>query len=133
MEWQDRYELGHGPMDATHREFIDLVNALAAASDADAVAALRALIEHTEVHFAQEGRWMEASEFPPIHCHEGEHQRVLESLNSVLAMAEKGNPGLGRVVAGELPAWFDNHAATMDAALAWHMRNVGYVPEALPA
>lgn len=133
MEWQDSYVLGHEPMDETHREFIALVNALAAAPGEDALAALRTLIEHTEAHFAQENRWMEESGFPPIHCHVGEHERVLESLNSVLAMMEKGNSGLGRVVAGEMSPWFDNHAATMDAALAWHMRNVNYVPEAIAA
>ncbi|WP_303786659.1 hemerythrin domain-containing protein [Azovibrio restrictus] len=133
MEWQERYELGHVPMDATHQEFVHLVNALAVAGNEDVVAALKALIVHTEAHFAQEKLWMEASGFPPIHCHVGEHERVLESLGSVLAMAEKGNPGLGRVVAGELQAWFEQHAATMDAALAWHMRQAGYVPEAVPA
>ncbi len=133
MEWQDKYTLGHDPMDETHKEFIELVNALAGASNEEAVAALKALITHSEAHFAQENHWMEESGFPPIHCHIGEHQRVLASLGSVLKMAEKGNPGLGRVVAGEMPAWFDNHAATMDAALAAHMRHVGYVPAAVMA
>ena len=133
MEWQDRYKLGHEPMDATHREFVDLVNTLAQAGDGEAIAALEALIDHTDAHFAQENRWMEESGFPPLHCHVGEHQRVLASLRSVLSMACKGNPGLGRVVAGEMPAWFDNHAATMDAALAWHMRQVNYVPEGIAA
>ncbi|MCX8144812.1 MAG: hemerythrin domain-containing protein [Azovibrio sp.] len=133
MQWQERYELGHAAMDATHREFIDRVNALAGAADDAAVAALQALIAHTEAHFAQENRWMQASAFPPIHCHVGEHERVLAFLRRVLAQAERGHPGLARQVAGELPAWFEQHAATMDAALAWHMRQVGYVPEAEPA
>jgi hypothetical protein len=35
-----------------------------------------------------------------------------------------GCPGLIRAVAKEMAAWFENHAATMDAALATHMRRV---------
>lgn len=132
MEWQDRYMLGHAPMDATHQEFVALVNTLAAASDTDAPAALEALYQHTEAHFAQENRWMADCGFPPIECHVGEHERVLAALRQSLAQAQQGNAGVGRVVAGEMPAWFDNHAATMDAALAWYMRQVDYQPECLP-
>jgi hemerythrin-like metal-binding protein len=127
-EWQERYILGHEPMDATHREFITRVKALAESGNETALAELERLIAHTQAHFAQENRWMEESAFPPLHCHVGEHQRVLASMASVLSMAKKSSPALGRKMAVDLPAWFENHAATMDAALAQHMRHVGYVP-----
>jgi hemerythrin-like metal-binding protein len=130
MRWEDRYIQDCAPMDETHREFVEQVNALAEADDA--LTALKTLFAHTEAHFAQEDRWMEESGFPPLHCHVGEHKRVLASLQSVIRMVKKGYPGLGKTVARELESWFDNHSATMDAALAWHMRNVDYSPRRQP-
>lgn len=133
MDWKANYELGHPAMDETHREYVVLVTELARAEGQDELACFDRLIEHTQAHFDQENRWMEECAFPPIHCHEGEHTRVLASLREIRESIAKGARGTGRVAAGELEAWFANHAATMDAALAWHMRNVGYTPEALTA
>jgi hemerythrin len=131
MEWLERYVLGHPPMDDTHCEFVGLVNALAAAGNDEVATALDNLITHSIAHFDQENHWMEESGFPPLHCHVGEHMRVLASLESVRRLVRNGNPGVGRVLAKEMVAWFDNHAATMDAALAAHMRYAGYVPAPL--
>ncbi|MDR2164114.1 MAG: hemerythrin domain-containing protein [Zoogloeaceae bacterium] len=122
MEWKDRYALGIEAMDATHREFVDLVGALSTVADDAAISRLEALIAHSEAHFEQENRWMKESGFPPIHCHVGEHRRVIASLKSVLFLARRGNPGLARIVAREMATWFENHVATMDAALAAHLR-----------
>jgi len=124
MQWKENYAQGHAQMDATHREFVVYVDRLAHAKPEEVVEVLEELFAHTEQHFAQEKDWMERSGFPPIHCHTDEHTRVLDSLAEVLAIARQDNPGLGRVVAKELEDWFINHAATMDAALASHMRRV---------
>jgi hemerythrin-like metal-binding protein len=115
-------------MDDTHREFVGHVNLLAEVKDSEAIARLEAFLAHTERHFSQEERWMEESGFPPIRCHADEHLRVLTSLNSVLDMARRGNPGLARVIATEMAAWFEHHSASMDAALAEHMRRMAYLP-----
>ena len=126
MNWKERYILGCMPMDDMHKEFIYRVNALAAASDSLALGALEDLFEHSERHFAQENLWMRESGFPPLQCHIDEHARVQASLQSIIQMVKKGNPGLGKIVAREMESWFDHHAATMDTALARHMRHVGY-------
>lgn len=130
MEWKESYVLGPAPMDETHREFVNLVTAVAASEGAEKVlCALDALIEHTVEHFAQEQRWMEESGFPPIHCHQGEHERVLQSLNDMRPNVQ-ADPGIARILAKELESWFDLHAATMDDALAFFMRQVSYEPTA---
>ncbi|MCL2022622.1 MAG: hemerythrin domain-containing protein [Betaproteobacteria bacterium] len=126
MEWKESYVQGLPRMDDTHREFVACINRLAAASDEEVVHALEDLLAHTEEHFAQEDRWMEESRFPPIHCHTGEHARVLDSLKQTLAIALQNNPGIGGIIAKELESWFAQHAATMDAALAAHMRRANY-------
>lgn len=130
MEWKAHYVLGIDPMDATHREFVDLVAAMSQVGDDAAIPLLERFIAHSEAHFEQEARWMEASGFPPIHCHVDEHQRVIAALHDVLNTARRGDPGLTRVIAREMAAWFENHAATMDTALALHLKRVRFDIEA---
>lgn len=130
-------------MDATHQEFVRLVRRLAETEAATVgegrenriaavAAAMENLLRHSRQHFAQEDFWMANSGFPPLQCHVDEHLRVLTSLQSVLRMVENGHAALGKTVARELESWFAQHAATMDAALARHMRQTGYTPLALP-
>ena len=124
--WSDSHELGLLPMDETHREFVELVNRIADSGDSGLLAGLDQLILHTVEHFAQEDRWMRESGFPPVHCHQTEHERVLEVMRDVRDRIAAGDLALGRNLIAELPAWFDNHAATMDTALAWHVQTTGY-------
>ncbi len=124
LQWTDSLENGLAPMDATHREFVDLFNAVAGAPADGFLAALDTFIAHTEAHFAQENRWMEAVDFPA--CHRAEHDRVLVVLHDIRKRVAKGDMFLGRRLMEELPAWFDNHTNGMDAALAFHLHSVGF-------
>ena len=135
MDWTDALALGVGPMDATHREFVDHLNALDAASDDALLGLLDAFIAHTEAHFAQESLWMRATGFPPVHCHEAEHEGVLGVMREVRGHVAQGKAHVGRVLARELPEWLRHHLATMDGALAYFMRTVEYDPagETAPA
>lgn len=129
MEWQESYVLDHEIMDKTHQELIRIINFLQTVNDDnESLKALQTIIEHSEVHFVQENRWMEESGFAAIDSHIDEHNRVLESLNRMLRMLKEGHTGLGKIVANEFSGWFNQHASTMDSALAWHMHNVNYVP-----
>lgn len=109
-------ELGHAEMDATHREFVAAVNALAVADDAGLPAALGALQQHCQAHFEQENAWAEALDMPP--CHRGEHDKVLDVLEAVRLELSRGDTELVRRLAAELPGWFQHHASTMDSVLA---------------
>lgn len=131
ITWSAALELGLPRMDATHREFVDLCNALAAAGDQAAfLMALDTLIAHTDAHFAQENRWMAGCGFPPIRIHMGEHERVLGLLRDTRERVAAGDLETGRRSIDELPDWFRGHAATMDAALAYHIRATGYDADA---
>ena len=133
IEWTDALALGVDAMDATHREFVDQLNALHAASDDAFVALLDRFIDHTVEHFEQERRWMAAIDFPPMHCHLHEHEGVLDIMREVRRMVAEGQPALGKVLTRELAPWFANHAATMDATLAFflccHERGVDPIEE----
>ena len=62
---------------------------------------------------------MESTNFPPKGCHIGEHDRVLAIVQQVRGMVEGGDYAIGRRLAEELVPWFNQHAQTMDAALAY--------------
>lgn len=141
LQWSDALWLDLPAMDDTHREFVDLLAAVEAAPDDQLAAAWRALIEHTEDHFAREDRWMRDTRFASGNCHTTQHLVVLQVMRETEANALAGPAGLIRAMAVELGRWFPQHAQGMDAALALHLRRVGYdvatgkvsLPQALPA
>ncbi|MFT3757400.1 hemerythrin domain-containing protein [Thauera sp.] len=124
LEWNEKLENGLARMDDTHREFVELYTAVAAAAPENFLAAYDAFVEHTEAHFAQENRWMEAVDFPG--CHRAEHDRVLAVLHDIRKRVANGDMFFARRLVQELPAWFENHTNGMDAALAFHLNSVGY-------
>ena len=141
LEWSDALSLDLPLMDDTHREFVDLL-ALAQGSPDDRLpAAWQCLIDHTDAHFGQEDRWMLATRFAASNCHSLQHKVVLQVMREGAAQAAAGDLPAVRAMASELALWFPQHAQSMDAALALHLRRVGYDavtgvvirPEGLPA
>lgn len=124
MEWKESFDLGVSRMDDTHHEFVDLYNAMAEAGSDGFLEALDRFIEHTVSHFEQENRWMEKVGFPA--CHKSEHDRVLAVMREVRGLVAAGDKFLGKQLVEELPAWFDNHATGMDAALAFYLNEVAF-------
>jgi hemerythrin-like metal-binding protein len=128
LRWSDALSLDLPLMDATHREFVDLLAAVADAPDGDVVAAWTRLVDHTDAHFAQEDRWMAQTRFASGNCHATQHEVVLKVLREGLSADAAGQLDMIRQLARDLAAWFPQHAQTMDAALALHLRNVGFDP-----
>lgn len=116
--WDDEYLLGYPPMDSTHEEFVELVDALLSCSDDCFATVLEAFERHAEVHFAQEYAWMKSNDFPASACHVEEHEEVLESVRKVRVLVAEGDMEIGREFARALVDWFPAHAAYMDSALA---------------
>ena len=141
LPWSEALELGLSFMDDTHREFVDLLAQAEAAGDEALPAAWNALVAHTDAHFGREDAWMEATGFSAVNCHATQHKVVLQVLREGAQRMREGDPAPVRQMIAELAAWFPHHAQTMDAALALHLRGVGYdpatgevlQPEALPA
>jgi len=143
LEWSDALSLDLPLMDDTHREFVDLVTQLDQASDAALLPAWQALIDHTDAHFGQEDRWMAATRFASGNCHAVQHKVVLQTLREAGRLVAEGTEPqtLLRRLTQELAIWFPQHAQSMDAALALHLRHVGFdpltgvvnAPDALPA
>ncbi len=128
MEWNENLVLDQGVMDDTHREFIELLNRLADAPDGEMLAVLDEFIKHTEVHFAQEQRWMEQMAFPPLACHAREHDGVLETAHEVRRRVAAGETRFGQVLARAVAEWFADHAGSMDHVLALYMKEKRFDP-----
>jgi hemerythrin-like metal-binding protein len=127
--WTGELALGVPEMDDTHREFVALLDALAAAADDQFLRLLDRFIAHTEAHFEQERHWMRDVRFPALHCHEAEHDGVLEIMREVREHVARGDVHVGRVLVRELPEWLQAHVQTMDGSLAYFIRTLGYRPE----
>ncbi len=128
IEWQDqRFLLGVDCMDNTHKEFVTLVNRLATAPDTGFADMFNELITHTRVHFLQEKELMLASKFPAYAEHNEEHMRILGELNQFKKRVDKGLIAFGRnYIRERIPEWFALHAATMDSALALHLKDSSF-------
>lgn len=126
LQWNDALELQNARMDETHREFVSALNALDEVSDAALAVGLDRFIEDTVAHFGQEDRWMKRTNFAPENCHAAEHANVLEIMREVRRRIGEGDIEIGRRLIKELGPWFENHAQSMDAALAYHVGVVGF-------
>jgi hemerythrin-like metal-binding protein len=124
--WSDAMALDLPVMDDTHREFVALLADVSDALDDRLVPAWETLIAHTNGHFGQEDRWMRQTRFASVNCHTTQHQVVLNVMREGLAAGRDGRLDVIRQLAHELAIWFPQHAQSMDAALALHLRGLGF-------
>lgn len=122
-DFESKHLLGVASMDDTHREFVDLVNALENAGGTEFADGFAALLAHTTSHFDQEQVLMQQCGFPAIAEHTDEHRRVLGEMARFARQVEQGRTRMAQAYVKEaLPPWFALHAATMDSALAGHLK-----------
>ena len=129
LPWSEGLELGLSFMDDTHKEFVALLARAEEADDRSLPALWDALVAHTAEHFGREDAWMRSTGFAHDNCHTTQHRIVLQVLREGLAEALAGNVAPARQLVRELAVWFPQHAQSMDAALALHLRGVGYDAE----
>jgi len=129
LQWSDALVLGLPTMDDTHREFVELLAQVESAADDALAGHWCTLVEHTDEHFSREDRWMLDTRFSSTNCHTVQHKVVLQVMREGLLMAQAGDFASVRHMARELALWFPQHAQTMDAALALHLRGIGYDPD----
>jgi hemerythrin len=98
------------------------------APDAALVSRWGDLVQHTARLFEREDRWMRNIGFSSAHAHSTQHKVVLQVMREGLSARESHELEWVRKMAHELGLWFAQHAQSMDAALALHLRRVGYDP-----
>ena len=115
--WRESYALGHDQVDDTHREFVELIDAMMRADDDSFPGLMDRFIAHTREHFAQESALMARHAFPAVGCHEREHQEILDSTLAVRERVADGDLATGRYLVNLLGEWFPHHADHMDRGL----------------
>ena len=126
LDWTDSLNTGDARMDDTHQEFVTLLNELLQTPPERQLPLYRAFIDHTVDHFAQEERWMVATGFAADNCHASHHATILETMRAVIEHFEQGDTDIINRLAEALAEWFPQHAASMDAGLALHLKDVGF-------
>lgn len=123
LPWHENFELGIASMDQTHREFIDLLNRLDSTPNDAFPGYFDELLEHTHAHFETENRLMEESNFLSLREHKDDHDRILAEMMQMQRFAARGMTQIAKeYVREKLPDWFSTHAASMDTALALHLK-----------
>jgi hemerythrin-like metal-binding protein len=128
LQWSDALALDMPVMDETHQEFVALLAEVVQATDAELLPRWSALIAHTQDHFDREDQWMLATGFAAGNCHATQHMVILQVMREGEARGHSGDLAVVRQMARELGLWFPQHAQSMDAALALHLRSAGYDP-----
>ena len=126
LTWVPALETGDARMDDTHAEFVTQLNQLLLTPQDQQLPLYREFLEHTVDHFAQEERWMLATGFSPDNCHASHHATILETMRAVIPHYENDDPAIITRLAEALVEWFPQHAASMDAGLAQHLKEVGF-------
>ena len=126
LDWSPALSVGDARMDETHQEFTELLNQILATPVDRQLLLYRQFIAHTEAHFAQEERWMQATGFPGDHCHAGQHATILETMNAVAVHFEGDDKDIITRMAEALTEWFPQHTGSMDAGLAQYLKEVGF-------
>ena len=128
LQWSDALALNIPFMDDTHREFVDLLADVVQAPDAILLEKWRTLISHTQEHFDREDQWMLDTGFSTSNCHAMQHKVILQVMREGEERGVLADFPVIRQMGYELGVWFPQHAQSMDAALALHLRGVGYDP-----
>ncbi len=126
IKWEENnHSLNLDIMDCTHQEFISIINSMQAATNEEFVVLFEKLYIHTEKHFSNENKLMEQYSFSARSEHIGEHNRVLGEMRKFKERVSRGQCSFGRAYISEIiPQWFNLHVATMDSALAAHLKQV---------
>ena len=126
LHWTEELQLNDERMDKTHEEFVAMLADLRSLPFRDQLPLYRELIRHTEEHFAQEERWMVTIGFTADNCHASQHNGILDTMRQVETHFLQGDMEIIDRMAAALAEWFPMHAASMDAGLAQHMKNVKF-------
>jgi len=129
LDWSANLHTGDERMDSTHEEFVTMLNALLKTPPTEQLNLYHEFLNHTVEHFAQEDRWMVATGFSEDNCHAGQHATILETMRAVETHYVQGNQEIISRLAEALVEWFPQHAATMDAGLAQHLKSVNFDSE----
>jgi hemerythrin-like metal-binding protein len=131
FEWADDLVIDKGPIDADHRQLVDLVNQLHTATSQgrgqEVVAGLlNALTEHTARHLEMEERLMALAGFPDLEQHKLGHLRFTDDLRDLQKKYAAGSLTVASQLSTLLRDWLSLHIRRNDKEFLFFLqkRNV---------
>ncbi|CAA6811941.1 MAG: Unknown protein [uncultured Sulfurovum sp.] len=115
-------------MNDTHLEESLLINKLSSVvekSDLEAIfIVLNELLVHTRLHYLDEEKLMQESQYPDFEAHKKDHDRHLHEIKSVIAYFEKHQEprAVYAYIEGNLTSWVRHHTDTKDRTLALFLK-----------
>ncbi|MDP2771439.1 MAG: bacteriohemerythrin, partial [Giesbergeria sp.] len=122
FEWAADLEIDHGPIDADHRQLVDLVNALHTATSQgqgqEVVGGVMArLITYTQQHFTREEQIMGAAAFPGLAAHHKQHRTIVAQLEALADRQAEGSITVASQLSGLMRDWLSLHIRRSDREL----------------
>lgn len=129
INWSEIYCLGDPTLDAHHQNLFAILNQLhdellGHKREEAVVKTIKALLDYTRYHFAEEERVMKAIGYPEYETHKAAHQQILQKLLT----CDQHKSGGARECAGELYTfllgdWLWKHILEMDKKISPYIRS----------
>ncbi len=128
FEWNPRYSVNIGSIDAQHQNLFriaaELHAAMAAGHGKSSMShILNRLVQYTGVHFAHEERLMRLHDYPARAAHQSEHQALTQKVQKFQADFEAGKAVVTVQVLQFLKDWLAHHIAESDQSYAPYFKN----------
>jgi hemerythrin len=128
--WEDRYKLGHEPIDRQHERLVKLVNVLYEAmyaGEGRAVLAetLDGLLAYAATHFEAEERLMARIGYPDLPEHRRVHRRMAAHVEELKAKFDAGDLSSPVQISNFLKKWLTRHILGTDHKLKPFLRTDG--------
>lgn len=122
FEWADDMVIDGGPIDADHRQLVDLVNLLhTATSEGRGVEVidgiLKQAIDYTLSHLQREEALMASVHFPKLENHKLLHKRFADHLQGLKAKYDAGSITVASQLSAGLRDWLSLHIRRSDKEL----------------
>lgn len=122
VTWSDALSVGFAPMDAHHKNLVDLLNRLNSATlsgkGRKAIGKiLGELAEYTVYHFGYEEEQMQKYNFSDFEKHKGEHIAFVNQVKDFIKEFESGDVHVDEETLEFLKKWLSNHILKTDKEL----------------
>jgi hemerythrin-like metal-binding protein len=125
IEWQDKYKIGDGKIDAEHQEWFRLANQFLMADEQRSMQECgEAFSKYTRHHFFYEEAFMREIQFPFTATHVKEHDQLVSTLEKIMDVV--GKDVLSRSELEDFVRYcLVKHIANYDAPLTVYIRRHG--------
>lgn len=127
FEWADDMVIDNGPIDADHRQLVDLVNTLHTATSVgrgqDVVARiLDDVIRYTADHLQREEHMMETMHFPNLVSHKAGHDHFMQHIRQLKQKYDAGSITVASQLSAALRDWLSLHIRRNDKEILFFMK-----------